>query len=746
MMDYRKKTDAFFYDNFSRAWEGTTLDRMTPIYISEMNRLLYDLELGSGYIQEFAMDYPLAQQLSIQVDGKQKAVQKPKSPYAIVPAQGIVLFQKNAETVYQCSYRKFFQILEYYIHQLQEKCFVAANGEKWEQKVKELKKTRFQTKLEKITDKLKFWDDSPGNPDVSFEGAKRLDLYPGDIASFRQLNCKDTLRSLTVNGLIKAKDLEVLSEYTNLKTLYLRQMNIKDISFLSSLVNLDELGLAGNQITDLSPLKTLKKLTHFYIADNPVHDFSVVEEMPKLRTLYTDIDQLPDQLAWDTIPNRIALRVLSLTPLENYLYHTETIYSRQVSSLVEQSGGKEKLAKQPNNTNTLNIKDRWLYSGLSQALGYHPAVKYDLTKVKSLDCSNDIVLCDDFSFLTETGDYSCLAAATKLRQLNLSGRVVNDFSWLRNCVNIKQLYLSNTDFSDLSLLSEMKQLTVLHLSGCHSITAEGFAQLRNMTKLKELHLSDTAFCDLTLLENMKNLKELYVDGCKNLTGMQGMFPHLVALRRYAFSKQEEYQFHMTAIEAFCHMAEEKGYQIHRGGTGVIPKEISKIHSWMSDLAWQPPEIVHMHHALYRFWNMFLTEIDTCISQDGNAWFLTESAYHLHAEVQYPWEKIRPLYDIIQEEYEEAEDEDFDEYFDEDFDAPYEPDNMDEAYIERQYYHKSNIYLPILAYKKNSIVTYYAIRCYDQEIVFWEDSNIMCVQSTRQTLLQFLLRIDQWVFA
>ena len=71
----------------------------------------------------------------------------------------------------------------------------------------------------------------------------------------------------------------------------------------------------------------LKKLTHLYLPLNPATDFSVVEQLPMLRTLYADLDQLPDQLAWDAVPERIALRVLRVIPLKKSQYHMARVFS-----------------------------------------------------------------------------------------------------------------------------------------------------------------------------------------------------------------------------------------------------------------------------------------------------------------------------------------------------------------------------------------------------------------------------------
>lgn len=750
MKAYQEKTDMFFYNNYSNAWKGASLEDMLPIYAAEMRDLLRCFAQGMPYHQEFAKDYRLAQQLRVEVDGIMQPVQKPDNFYHIVPAKGVVLFQKESEICYQCSYRKFFQILSFYIQQLQER-FLMQEAKQWQAQLDVLKKGRFHTQLEKLTDKLRFWDHSPGNPDTHFEGAKKLDLYPGDIASFRQLRCQDTLRSLTVNGLFQAKDIEVLSEYTQLKTLYLRQMRIEDIHFLSTLVNLDELGLPGNQITDLSPLANLKKLTHLYIVDNPITDFSVLAQMPKLRTLYTDIDQLPDQLAWDKIPPSIALRVMYLTPLENCLYHVDMVYSRDISCLVEKAGGKQKLVDNPKDQTRLEIKDRWLYSGITQALGYPPMVKYDLSKMKTLDCSDSITLSDDCSFLTEIGDYSCLVAAMKLKELNLSGRVVKDFSWLRKCTNIRVLNVSYTDFSDLSLLSGMKQLTTLIVAGCKNLQEDSFCQFQYMKNLKTLDASYTSFHDLHLLQGLdklqdlylkqcntlvgiedmiqscKNLKtldlsgtnfrdlrmlkgcnklqDLYLNQCENLMGMEDMVEDLIHFRSCVLTVQEQSHFYYAIVKRFCEKIEGR-FQWKENTESILETNNCADHN--------------------PFFKFFLMHVDSCISVDRNTWLLTESDYHLHPEISYPWEQkegITNKADTVQNQYGTAQ------QVGEEVDEPFENTILSDIW--------AGDLLPLFVSIRNDGVWYYAIDCWSEKIVFWKD--IAQVQETKQTLPQFLLQ-------
>lgn len=485
MADFRSKTDEFFYDNYTRAWVGTTVDNMLPVYLGEMSALLLDLSHDWDYHQEFCSDYRLALQLTQEIDGRQVAVKKPDSPYQLLWKTNKAVFLKGEQEVYSCSLRKFFDILAYYIGQLHERFGV--NTTKYQEQLERISQTHTEKQNEKRKDTLRFWDRSPGCEDVSFEGAKSLHLHTKDIASFQQLNCQDTLRSFQADCMPRTRDVECLEAYTNLKCLYLRDMKLRDIRFLAPLTQLDELGLPGNQITDLSPLADMKRLTHLYLVDNPVTDFSVVEQLPKLRTLYVDDKQMPDQAAWDKIPDRITLKVLHVTPLGDGKYHAETVYTNKRPAVKEVSA----------DPRHLNIKDRWLYSGLKNTLGHDPRLRYDLSKVKVLDCSDSIPLCVDHTFLTELGDYSCLAEATKLHTLNLSGRVVKDFGWIKNCTALKKLDLSNTNFHDLSLLAGCSHLTTLDLSGCKNLKKEDAGLLRKMTSLKNLHLADTVLEEYT---------------------------------------------------------------------------------------------------------------------------------------------------------------------------------------------------------------------------------------------------------
>lgn len=494
--DFRSKTDPFFYDNYTRTWVGRTVEQMVPVYCREMKLLLLDLEQKNRPVRLPQEEDGLSAQLTLEVVGQRQPSPRRKGPFRIVVWHGwtSVYFVHKEREVFSCTPMGLLEILEYYVGQLGERFQVDIGP--WTEALSRMRaeerKRRRKKKAAEAEDECCLGEAGEDQPEISLAGAKSLHLRPGDLSSIRQLNCQDTLRSLEIDQMPHLEDMEELSQYTGLKTLYLRDMGLRDVGFLAPLTQMVELGLPGNGIADLSPLAGMKQLNHLYAADNPATDFSVVEELSNLRDLYVDEKQMPDGRAWDKIPERISLHVLRLQPQGDGTYHSTVVYERL-------------RPEKPNPLPTrgpipLEVGDRWLYSGLREALGRDPKERFQLRQMKSLDCSDHVPLCKDSKAFTTPGDYSCLKDAIKLRSLNLSGREVRDFDWLRGCINLQSLDLSYTAFGDLSLLSGCTRLKTLNLSGCKNLRAEDMERLKQMTGLKSLDVSDTALADYHLPE------------------------------------------------------------------------------------------------------------------------------------------------------------------------------------------------------------------------------------------------------
>lgn len=248
-----------------------------------------------------------------------------------------------------------------------------------------------------------------------------------------------------------------------------------------------------------------------------------------------------------------------MIPLEKSQYHAEVIYERKAAYLAgTASAQKQETSPQKPDPRRLEIKDRWLYSGLMQSLGYCPSVKYDLTKLKSLDCSDKVPLCDDFLFLTEQGDYSCLAAAVRLRELNLS----------------------RTALSTLAPVSGMKELRSLCLAGCRDLPPDSFSVLPSLSRLQWLDLSETAFSDLKLLSHLDSLDFLYLQGCGELDGMEETLPFLTRLSDCVLPETGKQQYAELLTDRLLQRLEETGFRIKWGGTGRLPKQLERCEKYV----------------------------------------------------------------------------------------------------------------------------------------------------------------------
>lgn len=551
----------FFYNGYTRAWPGATLQQMFPIYVNEINRLFAALESKEPYYQEFARDYPLATELRSKVSGDalkhwvQPTDARTRSPfyvppsvsaqpYSIIPTASGIVFKRYTEQVLNLSYRSFFNYLEHYTKLLRQNfpddmtrqdkqdmlneqrleslrqelknpnrtekakkeaevwIHILESSGHWEQRLKHLRSLEWSKLFNKITSTLQFWksDEIEGDPNKIYTGSKKLSLRPGALVSFKQLDCPDTLTSLTADALYNYKDLNELGRYVNLRTLALRHMHIKDISFVANLTNLDELILYNNEITDISPISNLPRLTHLYLVGNKIKDFAPLFTLPHLKTLYLDDGQFTDKKEWEQLPCYVNLNIVHIKPHEG---RSEDGIPKFIVDLVEQrsarghykgpkgsailvensnagnnstqdtnsaqSNAQTKQQQQLDDPRKLTIRDRYLYSGITNSLGHTPAVRYDVMKLKHLDCSNTIELQPDHTFLDQPGDFSCLQYATALRTINLNDRLVNDFRFLSNCSNLKEVSLARTAIDDLFPLFKLHNLQRLNLCGCEHL-------------------------------------------------------------------------------------------------------------------------------------------------------------------------------------------------------------------------------------------------------------------------------------
>lgn len=112
---------------------------------------------------------------------------------------------------------------------------------------------------------------------------QRLDLRYAYIYDLSPLLELKNLNMLMLSNTTQC--LSDLSEFQQLKTLYMSCAGISDISFLAELTNLEELDISENHISDLTPLSGLKNLKYLYLYNNDLSDISPLAELTNLENL-----------------------------------------------------------------------------------------------------------------------------------------------------------------------------------------------------------------------------------------------------------------------------------------------------------------------------------------------------------------------------------------------------------------------------------------------------------------------------
>lgn len=547
--------DSLFYNSFSKNY-GVDNKYMQDIYIVEFLFLIKALNENSTYIQEFARDY----RAYAIMHNKDQILDKDK--FYVLKQNDEIILKKGIDVVLRLSVYEFYDYLcsYYFILKNQYKQYTINKNylKDIEENLNLFYKLYIKKENETLLHKLMFFADESLIYNVrdfinkhipfiqkTYVNQKSLTFYDRDLSSIKQLlDSKDTLNSLILRGCTNISDLELLKEFKNLKVLQLCALNLEDISFLENMQSLTELNIANNKIKDIKVLASLKKVNHLYMVLNEIEDLSYINDMIALKSLYLDTKQIDYKNGANIIRDDINLYVLDIECISPYEFSPTLVFERKgyndkLKRQNEQSRAINISLNKDKASHSINIKDRWLYSGILNSLKYMPSVLYDLSKLKILDINDNIDLCDDFLFLTEYGDYSALSAATNLKKLNIENRKVNDFSFLLKTTKLESLKLTNVDnltnllnlinlqnlknlslntirFNDLDGIDKLLNLKFLDISNTTINDTTNIIKLGKLTKLKELTLSNSNIDNLDFLSYMPNLTYLDLSHCRNL--------------------------------------------------------------------------------------------------------------------------------------------------------------------------------------------------------------------------------------
>jgi Leucine-rich repeat (LRR) protein len=321
------------------------------------------------------------------------------------------------------------------------------------------------------------------SPLENLKKIKDLNLSNNSITDLEEINFRSIIRlPLIVLNLshnvakddngnwIKLSDINLLSYFSQLEELYLRDNHIEDISPLDNLNNLEILDLRGNLITDISPLKNITTIKELNLRENNVKDLTALSGLKNL--IYLNIHS--------------SKNIQSIEPISG-LTNLKTLIMENVDR------GKE-------------IE---LLAGLTELkrLNMCNCSIPDISPISSLFKLEELNLRDN-----HIEDISALEKLVNLKILNLRDNDINDITALKNITTLKELNLRENNVKDLTALSEIKNLEYLNIYSNNNIIS--IESITDLTNLKTLIIQGVDLEEnLELLNNFKNLNRLDLCNC-----------------------------------------------------------------------------------------------------------------------------------------------------------------------------------------------------------------------------------------
>ncbi len=262
----------------------------------------------------------------------------------------------------------------------------------------------------------------------SLTGLQALNLseQKSEITDITALADLRKLQVLRLGGHERLKDIGVIANFRNLRSLDLDGTAVSDLSPLANLSDLFDLSLSGTPVSDLSPLSGLPALSWLQLAGNSLSDLSVLSGLGPLSWLNLGNNNISDiaPLVEESILADGAVLVLSSNPLSHKAIHLDipTLRARDVTVHFNMPA-------------LVDIPDESLRSALARAIGQAGGValpEEDLSWLLTLDLSG-------LGITNLTG----LEKARWLRFINLAGNAVEDLAVLFDLPDLQHLTLDD---------------------------------------------------------------------------------------------------------------------------------------------------------------------------------------------------------------------------------------------------------------------------------------------------------------
>ena len=351
----------------------------------------------------------------------------------------------------------------------------------------------------------------------------------------RDLEPLSQLTELTVVKLsgVPVTDISPLRNHSELTELIISGTNVSDISLLKNAVNLSKLDISNTFVSDISVAQKLPQLQSFCLANTRVSDISPLKGLIKLMNLNLASTQVSDVSAIASLTKLTELN-LSNTPVSDATalsnptdLTTINLDSTQLSRLPSMNKLTALKLLSINHTSVSDISPLQNLANLEKIYCDQSLIKQTQAeafmnanpKVLVVYDSKDLMswwvgISDTWKeiLIKATGIRAIptkeeLAGISKIDSMNVSDRDITDLRALQKFPKLKILIAQKTAISDLSPLADLKELTQLNIA---KTAVKNLSPIARLPKLKVL------FADQSKIENIELnsfpiLEKLYAD-------------------------------------------------------------------------------------------------------------------------------------------------------------------------------------------------------------------------------------------
>lgn len=327
-----------------------------------------------------------------------------------------------------------------------------------------------------------------------FEGERfcKLETLSSDLSKLKNL------KSLSISGSFLGipktpiKDFSVLSELTNIESLYMSATKIKDLSFIKHLPKLKHLQIAHTEIEDFDPISSANQLISLYIGDNKIDNLNFLPKQPIIEALsittnkITDISQLQNlsklkRLCLCKNPIDDFAHISPLKNLEHYCngwHHEFEIISKNINlkELDFEKLNQEQLTQlqmfkkidrlfirkfegDKLNLTNINAREIYVYGTYNSVEGFESLHRLETLSLSSIKLANlsipELPKLKSISIPeTQIDSLDFYDNWETITELDIGWTKIKDISRLQNSSNLNKLYFGETDITDISVIKD----------------------------------------------------------------------------------------------------------------------------------------------------------------------------------------------------------------------------------------------------------------------------------------------------